>query len=510
MINGAATPEGTIAYAEKFGKMVYQKLGRTGCWVSQAGFGGYRVSTGIHEHLDSLVQALSKGINVIDTSANYTDGGSETLVGQVLDKLINKGHISREQIVVVTKAGYLQGQNYQLSQKRKEQGEPFPDLVLYEKDLEHCIHPDFLDDQLTRSLNRMQLRALDVFLLHNPEYYLAWAAQQGMQLDKARETFYRRIESAFQFLERAVMDGKIRCYGISSNSFATAVDDSEFVNLTRIWEIAQSMSPDHHFHVIQMPINLFESAAVLNLNQPAGQSVLQFAQNKHLGVITNRPLNAFADNRFIRLAEVKTIARYSDADIIHAINGLIKSEKKLWRKLLPSLQLPGPLYLRIKDQAAMGDHFKHYWRNFGTYERWRQFRDGFVWPRMQGVFEYLQQQAMQMTVIDQWLTDHQHYLASACRAVESLYVDAAVRKIADIKRSIVSADPQWATPGTLSQLAIRALRSTFGITTVLVGMRKPHYVVDMIKELEVSIPVSDRTASWHNLRKQLVHGDAQT
>lgn len=504
MIMGAATPEGTKAFAEKNGKMVYQELGRTGCLVSQAGFGGYRVSSGIAEHLESIVQALSKGINLIDTSANYTDGGSERLVGQALQQLIDEGNLSREQVVVISKAGYLQGQNYLVSQKRKEQGEPFPDLVLYEKNLEHCIHPEFLEDQLERSLKRLQLGTLDVFLLHNPEYYLDWAAQQGMQLDDARATFYRRIELAFQFLESAVAKGKIRYYGISSNSFGMAVDDNEFVNLSQVWQIAQTISPDHHFHVVQMPLNLFENAAVLNLNQPDGQSVLQFAQIKRLGVLTNRPLNAFSENHLIRLSEVKAVARHSDGDIIHAINDLNKSEKNLWRKLLPSLQLPGPLYQRIKDQAAMADHFKHYWRNFGSYERWRQFRDGFLWPRMEGVFEYLQQHATHAEVIAQWLTDHRRYLTSVSRAVESLYVEEGARKIAEIKRSLAIAEPDWSKSGTLSRLAVRALRSTSGVTTVLVGMRKTKYVTDIINELETPIPILDRTAAWQKLKKQLL------
>jgi hypothetical protein len=36
-----------------------------------------------------------------------------------------------------------------------------------------------------------------------------------------------------------------------------------------------------------------EPGAVLEKNQPGGDSVLEFAQHKGLGVLVNRPLNAF-------------------------------------------------------------------------------------------------------------------------------------------------------------------------------------------------------------------------
>ena len=51
------------------------------------------------------------------------------------------------------------------------------------------------------------------------------------------------------------------------------------------------------------------------------------------------------------------------------------------------------------------------------------------------------------------------------------------------KARVSSADADWAEAATLSQMALRALRSTLGITTVLVGMRQESYVDDVIEEL---------------------------
>lgn len=504
MITGAATFEGTADYEQLHKAIAFQSLGLTRWRVSPAGFGCYRVSTGIPSHFESMSRALTRGINIIDTSTNYADGGSEELVGQVLDEMIDQGRISREQVVVVSKVGYLQGRNFALSQERKTQGRPFAELVPYGKGLEHCIHPEFLADQLQRSLNRLRLETLDVLLLHNPEYYLGWAVKQGYHPDKSHTEFYARVARAFEFLEQEVDRGRIQCYGISSNAFPLPADDAEFVSLTQVWEIAQTISPKHHFQVIQLPMNLFESGGILEANQAENRNVLKFAHDKNLGVMINRPLNAFCGDRLVRLADVSSSGRYRDDDIILAIRELNSSEKYLWRKVLPAMGLPGPLYQRIKDQAAIGDHLKHYWRNFGSYERWSQFRDGFILPRIQGVFDYLQQYAESMEAIEHWLNTHRKNLESAVRAVESLYAFHAAQEVAEIKRKVAAADPKdWAARGSLSQMALRVLRTTRGVSTVLVGMRQPRYVDDILQELQRPAPQDDRLDAWRTLHNLL-------
>jgi len=81
---GAATEEATSAYARR------HRAGDsgTGRWdepassAAASGFGGYRVDDETPEHGEALRRALLAGCNLIDTSTNYTDGGSETLIGE--------------------------------------------------------------------------------------------------------------------------------------------------------------------------------------------------------------------------------------------------------------------------------------------------------------------------------------------------------------------------------------------------------------------------------------------
>jgi aryl-alcohol dehydrogenase-like predicted oxidoreductase len=93
----------TRAGLDRQRRIAAAELGRTGLHVSQAGFGGYRISAGVAEHAAALQHALISGIDLIDTSANYADGGSEELVGQVLAHMLDSGELRRDAVVVVSK-----------------------------------------------------------------------------------------------------------------------------------------------------------------------------------------------------------------------------------------------------------------------------------------------------------------------------------------------------------------------------------------------------------------------
>ena len=506
MIHGHATGEATEALAEKYHPLAFNRIGNTPLTASQAGFGCYRVSVGVTHHQAALNKALRSGINLIDTSANYADGGSEQLVGEVLDNMIAAGEISREEIVIVSKVGYLQGQNYALSRERKQQGRPFPELVDYHEGLEHCIHPEFLADQLDRSLERLKLAALDFYLLHNPEYYLSWAQKNGLALEEARSEYYRRIRKAFEFLEEEVAKGRVRYYGISSNTFPAAGDQIDFTCLETILDIAESISAAHHFRLVQLPFNLLEPGAVLQKNQPGGNSVLEFARRKDLGVLVNRPLNGFYNNQLVRLAQVPAHPSLSKDEIIRKIQYLTKSEKSLWMKILPSIDVPPGLRIRVKEQMAIGETLKHHWLNFGSYESWRDFQTGNFQPRIQGVMDFLEPYGSQDEDISKWMASHRNRIEEAFEAVASIYAGDASRRIERIRRAVAAADADWAAEGTLSQKALRAIRSTQGVSCVLVGMRREEYVSDILAELNRPVRQASRFGSWRTLTEELAKG----
>jgi aryl-alcohol dehydrogenase-like predicted oxidoreductase len=478
----------------------YNALGRTGLKASQAGFGCYRVDAGVEEHRRALRTALLAGVNVIDTSANYTDGASEELVGRVLAEMTAAGEIAREDVIVVSKAGYLQGHNYRLSQQRKREGMPFLDLVLYGEGLEHCIHPEFLEDQLTASLERLQMPALDVYLLHNPEYYLSWANKAGVPLAEAREEYERRIELAFRHLEREAGRGRIQFYGISSNSFPAASDSYEFTSLERVWEIAESISSEHRFRVIQLPMNLIERGGVTERNQSNGQSVIEFAEGKGLGVLINRPLNAFAGNSLLRLADVEVPDAEMVARVPALIEELAEAEALFQQRWLPMVEAGDEQRAQLVDRLAIGKLLQEHGRSFASREHWQEVLGQFLVPTVQQGVQLLLQTPNLSDSVTRWLESYVHAVNETLQAVSAMYQARAAEVAEELKRRVRQADSEWGAAQNLSSMALRALRSTQGISSVLVGMRRESYVLDVVAELQVPVEVRERQESWRGLQ----------
>ena len=302
---GAASIEGTRRHAQRaidqgIPASAYRALGRTGLFTSSLGFGSYRIDDRTPEHASALEKALLGGVNLIDTSTNYTDGSSESCIGSVLARQ------QRQELIVVSKVGYVQGQALLLARTREQRGSAFPEMVKYTDGCWHCIHPEFLADQLGRSLERLRVEQVDVYRLHNPEYFFTDATKRrkGVAPETLQGEFYDRIRRAFSQLEDEVRRGRIGSYGVSSNTFGAPTSDPEATSLERMWTIAGEVARQHHFAVAQLPANLFESGAMLTRNSVTGnQTALEFAQEHDLAVLINRPLNAFCREQLIRLAD---------------------------------------------------------------------------------------------------------------------------------------------------------------------------------------------------------------
>ena len=101
-----------------------------------------------------------------------------------------------------------------------------------------------------------------------------------------------------------------------------------------------------------------EPGAVLENNQPNGGSVLDFARQKELAILVNRPLNAFCSNQLVRLAQMPDFTIQPKDEVVRKIQFLSKSEKGLWMKILPAINVPPGLRVRIKEQMAIGDTLK--------------------------------------------------------------------------------------------------------------------------------------------------------
>ena len=153
--------------------MKYRTLGKTGLKVSEVGFGSWAIggswgNVSDEDALNALREALSQGVNFIDTADVYGDGRSERLIAQVL-----KEHKS-ERVIVATKAG-----------RRLD-----PHVA------EGYVY-DNLEKFVARSLKNLDVESLDLVQLHCPP-----------------TDVYKR-DDAFDALDKLKAQGMIQHYGVS-------------------------------------------------------------------------------------------------------------------------------------------------------------------------------------------------------------------------------------------------------------------------------------------------------
>jgi hypothetical protein len=481
--SGRATAEGTARYAarQRAAATGYAPLGTTGLTASRVGFGGYRVDDDAPEHREALAAALVSGLNVIDTSTNYTDGGSERLVGAVLAELERRGDVRRDEVVVVSKAGYVQGANLERARAREAAGEPFPEMVRYADGVWHCVHPEFLRDQLGRSLERLQLETLDVLLLHNPEYYLSDAHERSHgTLDKRRQEFDRRIGEAFSWLEEEVRAGRIGAYGVSSNTCVRPASDPEFTSLTRMLELARKAGGEgHHFRVLQLPLNLMEPGAATERNNGPrlDRTVLEHAAAERIAVLANRPLNAMVAGGLLRLAMPEAPA---DAPGLEAALDAVSAAEAGYREQIAS-HLEGAEGSVPPDQFfRWGDDLRGVAGHVAGLEHWDALEQQRILPRLLQALEALDR-TLTGPLVETWREWRAGYVPALRAALAAMRARAASKsreRAEGIAHALDPLLPAQMRRETLARKALWVVASLPGVSCVLLGARAPGYVDD--------------------------------
>ncbi|MBN1633139.1 MAG: aldo/keto reductase [Ignavibacteria bacterium] len=455
------------------------------------GFGCYRIDYRVEEHYKSLYKAILGGIALIDTSANYSDGGSEILVGNVITDLINENKITRKDVIIVTKAGYIQGKNFKFAMDKKKSGNPYPDVVEYSGNLWHCINPIFLEDQFKLQLERLKQNNaggyIDVYLLHNPEYFFGWAKNNNEYIaeENVQKEFYSRIKKAFVFLEEKVRSGIIKYYGISSNTFPVNSKIYDFVSLEKIIQIANEISPENHFNYVQLPFNLLESGAMLEKNQRKNfASVLDITRKNNIFVLVNRPLNSITPKGLIRLADF-SVEDYSVSDFQNQLSLTIDLENDLINRELEQFNIEENSRTKLNAILQIANLIKENWNNFTSIEHLNDVIENYFIPRINYLTDLFHSGQFDSDTED-YFDNYMFELKKLIRILTNIYKIKANKRNNSIK-SIVDSHLKKDLHGlTLSQKAVHILRSVEGVGCVLVGAKKQNYVEEMINIMKVN------------------------
>mgnify|MGYP003302548097 FL=1 len=293
MISGYATSEGTKNFSknsqvnlENF--KIFEDL-----HLSNVGIGTYLGNP--DSQTDELVknavkQSVLSGVNVIDTAINYRAQKAERSVGKALSELIQEEKITRNQVFVSSKNGYVTNdadiQEDFMEYVMRELGKPG---IVKEGDITsgyHCMTTSYLSDQLDRSLKNLDLECIDLMYLHN--------GIEGQIKDISKDEFLEKLKSVFELYEQKRDEGKIKFYGMATwECFRVKDNDPQHLSLEDIVQMAKKIGGDEHgFKFIQLPYNMNYDQALLGKNQIIQNkpvSILESAVTLGIGVFTSVP-----------------------------------------------------------------------------------------------------------------------------------------------------------------------------------------------------------------------------
>ena len=300
ILEGNATPDGTRKYSDyaiSQGKPRSHFKSFENLHLSSLGMGTYlgQVSKEDDQAVENAVyQSVRSGaINVIDTAINYRAMKSEKSIGRALLRLVNDGVISRDQVFVSTKNGYItnDGDYPNIDVMEYMHRMYVQTEVITADDISsgyNVIKPSYLAKCIDKSLTNMHLSTIDLVYIHN--------AFESWYQDVSREQFMEMLAKAFEMYEKYRANNKIRYYGMATwTCFRVPSESPEYLSLEQAVKCAEGVGgKDHGFKFIQLPYNLAYSEALLLRNQSVQSegnlTILQAAAKLNIGIFTSIPL----------------------------------------------------------------------------------------------------------------------------------------------------------------------------------------------------------------------------
>ncbi|WP_436930500.1 aldo/keto reductase [Halosimplex halobium] len=289
------TRDATWAYRDEFGdefaRTYFRRFGEG--VVSSVGVGTYLgdpTDEADDAYREAIVEALQSGINVVDTAINYRNQRSERVVGEA----VADADVDREAVLVATKGGFVPFDGERPENPGGWIREEYVDTGIVDADDlvagQHCIAPEFVDDQLDRSLDNLDLDTVDLYYVHNPETQLA---------DRSPDEVYDQLEDTFTRLEERAAEGDIRQYGVATwEAFRVSAEDDSYLSLAEVVSRAREAAKRAnnaatHFRAVQLPFNVVMADAFTVEAQEGSegaQSTLWFAHDAGLNVFTSASL----------------------------------------------------------------------------------------------------------------------------------------------------------------------------------------------------------------------------
>jgi aryl-alcohol dehydrogenase-like predicted oxidoreductase len=293
MISGSASAEGTQNFAKNSGVNEGNFKKFENLHLSNVGIGTYLGDPDAQTDqlvTDAVKKSILLGINVVDTAINYRSQKAERSVGKAISELIDDGKITRDEIFISSKNGYVTNDaDVQLGLWEYVKSELTDKGLVKEGDITsgyHCMTVPYLSDQLERSLKNLNVECIDLMYLHN--------AVEGQIKDISKEKFLENLKLVFELYEQKRKEGKIKFYGMATwECFRIPKDNPQYLSLEDTVAMAKEIGGENHgFRFIQLPYNMNFDQALLTKNQTIDGkqvSILEAAVTLGIGVFTSVP-----------------------------------------------------------------------------------------------------------------------------------------------------------------------------------------------------------------------------
>ncbi len=298
-----------------------------------------------------------------------------------------------------------------------------------------------LDEQLKLSFQRLQQNCIDCYLIENPEELLVESVGNGTSKDDRLDSMNAKLFDAFLELELAIKDKKILSYGISSDAFSIKHSSDYFLPYEDILTLAQDAADEirnekHSFTTIELPINMLELE---------GLKCAAWAKDNGLRVLANRPLNAQYETQMYRLADYDEPREY-----YHHLNELLEmTDNELLRML----------YNLIEEL----DDTKHRFGWIGDYDNFLYVQ---MIPHIKKSLEVLDEENAQtmLSFIDLFLQEYRKMVSCECSKKTR-------EKLKELFHGCYD---------SMQKCALEFLGNKEEIDYIVVGMRKPSYVAEIL------------------------------
>jgi len=302
LLTGYATSAGTKKYAN----FAVKDKGRPAAhfrpfdnlYLSSIGIGTYLGNPNKEDDQfmeNAIYDSIKSGaLNVVDTAINYRAMRSEKSIGRALLRLVNDEIISRDEVFLSTKNGYItnDGDYPEVDVMEYMQRMFISNGLIRPDDISsgyNVLNPNYIKRCIDKSLANMHLTTIDLVYIHNA--FESWFE------DISREEFVSRLSKVFEAYEEYRSMNKIRYYGMATwTCFRVRPDSREFLSLEDVAKIAEKAAgaKKHGFRFIQLPFNLAYSEALLLRNQSVGPeknlTILEAAEKLNVGIFTSIPL----------------------------------------------------------------------------------------------------------------------------------------------------------------------------------------------------------------------------